>query len=252
MSDNDRFRLATIQHLVIDITPSGLASFQRSMTQLQALQGSSRATTDNVARVELDGLLREAIVTFGDWAAGETVRVRRRDKPREIDLEAQLLVVAPTHARCTYARARYDPRNKASGDAEHIVKYVYGRDRKIGLIRVSREGPANPEYRPVASDPESSHAPPWGSVPEHAWAALRQVERNVRTLEWLESVLQERPAKSRSGSYVPNVLRAGARIEIRCPEALRARALALVERGATTVEILEAGVETLEKRMADR
>jgi hypothetical protein len=53
--------------------------------------------------------------------------------------------------------------------------------------------------------------------------------------------------KSRSGSYVPNDMRGGARVEIRCSEELAERARRVArERGQTLAQLLEAGVDAAE------
>lgn len=175
---DDLLRLGDIRGLTIEITPAALANFRRGLTRARDL----RQVTDDAVRAELLEQLRATRVTWLDWDPNRTVRVRRRDKPGALDVEAQLLLVSTTYVRCTHAQARH-LRRSDGGDAAYHTRDIYSRDGRLGILRVPREGARRLEFRPMAIDDATS--PPWGPVPEHVRAALRQVERNAGATVWL-------------------------------------------------------------------
>lgn len=183
MPDQQPQRLADIRGVQIDITPEALDHYLASPAI------AHRGLTRDGARSELREVLLRASVTDA-WRDGATVEARCRDTRLGLDVNVRLQVLARTHVRCTHANARKLEVKARRGTDAHVELTVYGHDgKKLGLVRMPRDraAPATPtsfEYRAVSME-NGAPAPPWGPVPEHARAALRQVDRNAKVREVL-------------------------------------------------------------------
>lgn len=183
---NERLpRLGDRKDLVIEVTPSAVSIYRQSYAR--AFAGARSPTrgatlTDAEAREELAELLREAKVTY---SAGETMHARAAVRRLEVDMQAELTRVSPTHVRCYLAVCRRLDTTKAARNKARVgTRQIHDEHgRKIGFLRVAEDGQAL-EYRPTVENGQP--AAPWVPIPEHVRMLLVRGERNQATRAWIE------------------------------------------------------------------
>lgn len=182
---NERLpRLGDRKDLMIEVAPSAVSSYRQSYAR--AFAGACSPTrgatlTDAEAREELADLLREAKVTY---SAGETMHARAAVRRLEVDVQAELTRVSPTHVRCYLVVCRRLDTTKAARNKARVgTRQIHDEHgRKIGFLRVADQGVL--EYRPTVENGQP--AAPWVSIPEHVRMLIIRGERNQATRAWIE------------------------------------------------------------------